>query len=675
MAVSANPRFRITLWSIAANGWRDAQKAVIYDAKNIGIEDRANDAGSAFWTLDNDHPQIAECVPLARHYEIARWSQARNRWEFVGAGMLNDYSVTEYQTVFNGIDYKAVLNQINTPLTQVTTDYAATLNTDIGPNGVIDASDDPFAMNLSTDSTKTRYYNDSGDQLFDWAEPPATVAYAADIRKVTVTEYNAWTAGTSTLPVIKNIDTGVSTTYWQTPAILLYWTAQWISPTIAGFQVPPPMYFRVYASPPAYRDAGAPPLDNIGLLGQFYDSSMISPSGALTEGSTFGTYYYFFVPQELKLAISAAGYTFTGYDSIPATYTDPTVTYTKPIAALKNGVTYTFQIYAAIKRTSTNAWFRSHVGAISMPQSAPTTNVLSSEVTMGQAEAETLEESITRVFNAAKNINSYSRIRYASLSTEGSLASADVHNSFSAGEPVLQYISSLCDVEMGTRTDGSKVVFAIDKPTGGNSYGGNFKIRINVSSATSSTFALRYPETIKAFSYSPGYSRVRNDITLIPLNGYLSGNSGQLSSGSSIIGATAVDTASQSANGYIPLIATKGGLVDSSAAQNEANRLLLTYKIANTKQVNLRTTLDTVDLWNGWDIGDTVRVTIKRGLINLDEGFVITGVRWYGELDGHERIELDLIQGTAFAAAYANQAPAPATPSTPIVTPPNTTGG
>lgn len=117
--MSTTQSFRIILWSVSTSGWRGDQKAVVYDAKSIGVEEHANDTGSAYWTLPNDHPQIAEFVPLERHYEISRWSDARNRWEFVGAGMVNDYVATEQETIYSGIDYKSVLNQTFTPLSGI----------------------------------------------------------------------------------------------------------------------------------------------------------------------------------------------------------------------------------------------------------------------------------------------------------------------------------------------------------------------------------------------------------------------------------------------------------------------------------------------------------------------------------------------------------------------------
>jgi hypothetical protein len=275
------------------------------------------------------------------------------------------------------------------------------------------------------------------------------------------------------------------------------------------------------------------------------------------------------------------------------------------------------------------------------------------QITLGQG-SENANTKITRIFNnSVTSVDSdYSRLRYSSVTVINSGSTATTHTTISAGEPVLDHIANICDLEMGAKTDGSKVVFGIKKPTAGATYDGTFQLNLSVSSAASTAIALRYPENVRSFSFTPGYSRVRNDIKVIPSTGYLAGSSGQNSIGTNLVGATAVDQASISVNGRITLLAPKDNLLNAAAAQNEANRLLNTYKVANSKQVGIRAVLDGIDLWNGWDVGDSIRVTINQGLAIVDEPFVISGVRWFGESDGHERIELDLVQGSAFAAAF-----------------------
>ena len=652
--MSDQPKFRLILWSISSTGWRGNQKAVVYNAKNLGVEEHANDVGSAFWTLDNDHPQISEFVPLARHYEISRWSAPRNRWEFVGAGMLNDYNVTEYQTTFQGLDYKGVLNQVYTPLSGMTTSNASTLSTDIGTNGITSAASVPFKMDETVAGTSPRYFNTTA---FSWEDSPVVTEYPGTVRKITYTEYsNLLSSGVGTWV---NTTGGVDS-YYETPMIQISWVTIWNGgPTSTGFNLD--CHFRIYASPPAPRDSGKPGLSDIGLIGEFQDNveffGIDGTTNVIRTGDGWGPYTYNLYPQELKKVVEqneGAG-SFNGADYIDDNYFN-----LRDVACLRSGVSYSFQIYAAVLRTSSNIWYRSTAGIVmGSSDSASLQFDQPFKITVGQG-SEDVQSLIQRTFSEATTSSSYGRLRYSSISVSGSTATT--HTTYSAGEPLMQFISSICDIEMGAKTDGSKVVFGINKPTAGASYDGNFKLDTSVSSTATSAFALRYPETIKAFSFTPGYSRVRNDITLIPTTLYLAGSSGQNVGGTSLIGATASDSASIATNGRIPLIATRAGLIDEKAAQNEANRLLATYKPANTKQANIRVTLNGVDLWNGWDVGDSVRLTIKRGLANVDEAFVITGVRWFGELDGHERVELDLVQGTAFAAAYTNPAPPPATP-------------
>jgi hypothetical protein len=269
---------------------------------------------------------------------------------------------------------------------------------------------------------------------------------------------------------------------------------------------------------------------------------------------------------------------------------------------------------------------------------------------MGQGN-ENASVKISRVFeNAVRETDpDYSRLRYATLSISGTTATT--HLTYSVGEPVLDHIAKICDLEMGAKTTGDKVVFGIDKPTNGATYSGNFKLNLSVASSPSTALALKYPDNIVQFSFTPGFSRVRNDVTVIPSTAYLSGSTAQNVNGTMLIGGAAVDQSSITAYGKIPLITAASGLVDEDAANREASRLINTYKAANAKQVSIRVVLDGVDLWNGWDVGDSVSVTIKRGLTDVNEPFVISGVRWFGESNGQERVELELVQGTAFSAA------------------------
>ncbi len=104
--------FRITLWDMTGAGrGRGSVKAVISDAKYIGCSTYLNQGGEMFFTLPYNHPQIAECDPLNRHYRVDRWDEEDAVYRTVGSGILQDFSATDNETVFFGVDYLGVLNQ------------------------------------------------------------------------------------------------------------------------------------------------------------------------------------------------------------------------------------------------------------------------------------------------------------------------------------------------------------------------------------------------------------------------------------------------------------------------------------------------------------------------------------------------------------------------------------
>ena len=617
--MSDQKKFRITLWEInttagTTGGWRGTQKAVVLDASGIGVEEYANDSGSAFWTLQNSHPQIAEFVPLQRHYEISRWSTVRGRWEFVGAGILNDYSAGEYETTFSGIDYKSVLNKSFTPLATMTVSDASALNSRLTAD-YISPSEQPFSP-----SSSTAYLNST----------------ALSVGALKVTTFSGYNNQVGSAPEGTYInDPDGTTTYWETPVVKLDYSVQWNGAAVStGFS--PEIWFRLYAAPSATRDSGTPPLPSTGLIGEWSGDTFTT---TLTSGRSFSTEASFaesvyLATKEIETTVISAGYNFTGYANV----NDVPTMVSNFANPLRTGVTYTFQLYAAIKRTSTGVWYRSSVGAIS------------TQVTIGQQDTNA-SKLISNIFNNTITSESYSRLRYSSLSISGSTATT--HKVYSNGEPVLDHIASIAELEMGAKTNGDKVVFGIVRPSGGSSYAGTFNLNLSVSSAASTALHLRYPDNVKSFNYDPGFSRVVNDITLVPSTPFLSGTSGQQPSGVTTIGAQVSNTATIATYGRIKSVVQRSGLVDASAASNEARRLLTVSDPANTKQVGLAVTIDAVDLWNGWDVGDSIRVTIKQGLADINEAFVISGVRWFGEGDGHERVELELVQASAFGAQYA----------------------
>jgi hypothetical protein len=674
VAVSDQEKFRLTIWDFSISGWRGTQKAVVYDASDIGVEEHANDVGSAFWTLKNDHPQISEFVPLERHYEIARWNDsiATPRWEFVGAGVINDFNATEYETVFAGIDYKAVMNQVTTPLSQITFANVSPINPNLATvqkTTIFNSTDGVVA----TDQVYGSSYDVDGLVEFD----------VTDSMTVSSAEVSAVANTTKTVSVSSGTSTYTASV--ETPYLQLTYSLAWTGATTlsggftgtigglaftGGWPNTPRMRVAIFASPPAAQDLGDPPIGATGRIAEFnVNADTSSGVNRFKAQNRVVDILPFSAREELYTALVAQGAASATVASalIETPTGSASKSGTQTVYAFRSGLTYNLDLYAGIYATFTtadNKWF---ISTGTKAKSTP-------EVTLGQG-TNNVVDIVQRIFNNVATGATSGRLRYSTMSVINSGSTATTHTVYSAGEPSLDHIGDVCDLEMGARTDGGKVVFGIEKPEPGNLYGGNFQLRVNVSSSPITTGpSLRYPETIKSYSYAPGYAKVRNDVTVIPTEKYLSGSTGQ-GTGASIIGATASNSSSIAQFGRIPMTVAKGGFVNAQSANNEASRMIELYGTLktntntsilnstivpkNTKQVGLKIAVDGLYVNSSWDVGDSINVQIKHGLVDIDEAFVIAGYRWYGESDGHERLEMDLVQGSSFAASYKLSAATP----------------
>ena len=120
-------RFLVTLWDInASDRSRGNVRAVIADARDVGVSAYANDGGEMFFTLPQNHPSIAECQPWLRHYEVKRWNVHTSDYDVVGIGLLNDYDADENEAIIYGVDSLALFDS---SISGANTSYTST---DIG---------------------------------------------------------------------------------------------------------------------------------------------------------------------------------------------------------------------------------------------------------------------------------------------------------------------------------------------------------------------------------------------------------------------------------------------------------------------------------------------------------------------------------------------------------------
>lgn len=116
-------RFRVQIFgSNSSHGPSPAGgiKAIIDDAKDIGVSSYANDVGEFYMTLPMGHPALPEIRPLEYHYQVSRWSGSA--YDVVGSGLIEDYDATQDEVVVYGHDYMGLLQ---TSITASTTSYSS----------------------------------------------------------------------------------------------------------------------------------------------------------------------------------------------------------------------------------------------------------------------------------------------------------------------------------------------------------------------------------------------------------------------------------------------------------------------------------------------------------------------------------------------------------------------
>ncbi len=124
-------RFRVKLWDIDTAGDRDRNtlKAVIDDAKDIGVSAYANQGGEMFFTIPWNHPAVSQIVPYQRHYEVSRMNSS-GTYDVVGVGLLDDYDSDENEVVAYGSDYLSLFDlSISGANTTYTSNFIGTIIT------------------------------------------------------------------------------------------------------------------------------------------------------------------------------------------------------------------------------------------------------------------------------------------------------------------------------------------------------------------------------------------------------------------------------------------------------------------------------------------------------------------------------------------------------------------
>jgi hypothetical protein len=142
---------------------------------------------------------------------------------------------------------------------------------------------------------------------------------------------------------------------------------------------------------------------------------------------------------------------------------------------------------------------------------------------------------------------------------------------------------------------------------------------------------LEYGGNVNNFRYDPGFDQLSNDIHAI----------GQKRDGAAILySISSVSLAPSSTYGLIQAGRLFIDLVDQQALDDLTNDAAL--RLSNQQRVAIGISSGKVVPWDGWDLMDSLKLVIKRGLVDVDDLYTVWGVEWIGHRDGHEDLLMDL---------------------------------
>lgn len=141
---------------------------------------------------------------------------------------------------------------------------------------------------------------------------------------------------------------------------------------------------------------------------------------------------------------------------------------------------------------------------------------------------------------------------------------------------------------------------------------------------------LEYGGLVNGFRYLPGWARVRSDIYAI----------GQKREGATLLFSHQTAIAA-STYGDLQQATVFIDIVDQAALDKRTLRAA--RKAARIgKDLSLSTRVGGLAPWDGYDLGDSIRVKIDRGIVSVNDYFTVWGQEWIGKNDGSEELFLSI---------------------------------
>jgi len=668
--------------------WQGPVVAVIKDARDVGVSLFANDNGSCYFTLPVDHPALPLIDPINQHYSIERWNGSS--YDVIQSGFITDYDAAPNEVVITGVDYMTTFNKYYTPIHGPDLGAKAIPNTDttilvdntaptpdITPKSVIEVASakdrlrasESFAVS-TTDSTypnvgKVSIYSGVA-QAAGGGGGDAPPSGSRDALTVEYEEVSGVKTGTVILKGAMYIWRAASSNKFQdgeTGKLINGDFAIGTSSSAKG-----QIGFIISANPGG-------PLAKV-------EFDVYIAAGQLDIGYTSGGYGALNFNVKLRPV--------SNYDSGTEDHTGTDLNRT--LSVLSEGVSYEFYVtpyYQGRLTASTGAFNQTIWGATTRaPESIFTAGLQTNNIK--EAFIDLLD--LTDPANVMNREDDYPGItpaplpltKFMSLEHLGTNPTT-IHPYVSAGQGPVEFMRDLADIEMGSRSNGEKVVFNFYGVPSGASDGKKLSINYSVSSNPQAT--LIYPGQIRDFNVTNKRSKKITSARVIPTTDFLIGASTEGASGSKTKGSVVKEASVTSSSPALPSVIAQGGFLSAQAATNHANGIINDYGTDADVQaikVSLRTDLyGPIGVTGTPKLGETVKVVVRRksatvGGDQLEGNYNVGGMEWTAKIDGTEKLVLDLVKPTKFkgpaitwdAAPAPTPDPGPTTPAT-VPTPPN----
>lgn len=663
-------------YNAADEFWQGNVVAVIKDARDVGVQLYANDAGSCYFTLPVDHPAIPLINPLSQHYVIQRWNGSS--YDTIQSGFITDYDASSNEVVVTGVDYMTTLNKYYTPIhgpelgakaipntdTTILVDNTAP-TADVTPKTVIDGAvakdrlkaSESYAVSV----TNSSYANVGKISAYSGvATSGGNPTLVRDAITVTYEEVNGVKTGTVILSGALYI--------WRSSAANAFQDGETGEVIEGNFSIGTSstskgkIGFIISSSP------GGP------LARVEYD--LYAAASNIDLGLTTN------VPLNFSVKLRPV----SNYNSADEVHNSASSTnLNRTMSILSEGVSYEFYItpyyYGNLSPAATTAT-PAGTGNVDYNQYiwGATTRAPESTFTAG-LQTNTIRDAFDELFDLNDPANVLERgsdypgvtpapeplIKFMSIEHLGTTTTTK-HPYVTSGQGPVDFMRELADIEMGSRTNGEKVVFNFYGVPSASPDGKKLSVHHSVSPNPQAT--LIYPGQVLDFNVTNQRSKKVTSARVIPTTAFLIGASTEGSGGAKTKGVVKVATGVTSSSPALPSVISQGGFLSADAAGNHAQGIINDYGQDSDVQairVSLRTEqFGPIGVAGTPKLGETVRVVVRRkgatvGGDELSGTYNVGGMQWMAKIDGTERLALDLVKPSKFKgpAITWEQKPAP----------------